>query len=154
MVPHALGMNKIRIALEKSNQIKIAEWWSENYIRYSPLERRNGFTFNKIPDAIFWRERNDGTRQKFFLEYERSLKNRARYMELFESYAKREDVINKNVIYICNNEVIQKELLKTESLMLQSMKLIDYHFQFIALDKFFAQYLPSKSVEPELSKVG
>lgn len=143
-VPHALGMNQIRIALEQTDEIDIVEWWSESYIRALHPGMRHGFGTQRYPDAIFWRKRKDGTRQKYFVEYERSLKNRARYMRIFEFYANHEEVMNKNVIYICGNEVIVKELMKTEQMLVKSGKIeaVGHCFQFMTFDNFCKRYSP------------
>lgn len=140
LVAHSLEINRIRTALEKSNQIVIDRWWPENFIRAS--SQGETIAFKKIPDAIFWRRRTDGTKQKFFLEYERTLKNKNRYEEIFCSYAKREDVSHKNVIYICGNEFIRKELLEVEEKLAKAGKLsgAGFYFQFVTLENFYKTY--------------
>lgn len=146
IVPHALGMNRIRTILEKNSQLNIVEWWSERHLRSLPTGMRDGFGFNKIPDAIFWRVRKDGTRQKFFLEYERSQKNRTRYKEIFQFYAQRKDVLNQNVLYICDSEAIKNELIQTEQILVKAGKLesTGVYFQFVTLKDLCSDYLPSK----------
>ncbi len=141
-IPHYLGINGIRTAIQKSSQIIIDEWWSENYIRAitpASLIRAGNIV---IPDAIFWRKRPDGTRQQFFLEYERTLKNRDRYVDIFSSYAKREGVQNRNVIYVCQTPNIRKELISVEDRMAQTGKLegTGLYFQFVTLESFYKTY--------------
>ncbi|MBP9854902.1 MAG: replication-relaxation family protein [Candidatus Omnitrophica bacterium] len=142
-IPHALGINRIRIILEQTPCFKIDAWWSETYIRALTPRMRFGISLAKIPDAIFWRLRSDGSRQKFFLEYERTLKSKSRYLELFQYYANRNDVINRNVLYICENETIKEELERIEEFLVKSGKLESsgLYFQFITLDGFCQQYL-------------
>jgi hypothetical protein len=141
-VPHNLEINRIRIALEKNNQIAIDQWWSERFIRALPSPIGGRIAASKIPDAIFWRRRTDGTKQKFFLEYERTLKNKNRYEEIFCSYAKREDVSQKNVIYICENDFIKEELRQVEEKLAKAGKLAGagLYFQFITLENFYKTY--------------
>ncbi len=142
LVPHSLEMNRIRTALEKTSQITITQWWSENFIRAS-LPQGENIASKKIPDAIFWRRRRaDDTLQKFFLEYERTLKNKDRYEEIFRCYAKREDVKNKNVIYICENDFVKEELEQVESKLAKVGKLdgVGLFFQFVTLENFYKIY--------------
>ncbi len=142
-IPHALGINRIRIILEQTPSIKIDTWWSENYIRALTPRMRFGIALHRIPDAIFWRLRSDGSRQKFFLEYERTLKSKARYIDLFQYYANRKDVLNRNVLYICENETIREELQSIEEFLVKSGKLESsgLYFQFITFDGFCQQHL-------------
>ncbi len=141
-VPHNLEINRIRITLEKTQQIAIEEWWSERFIRALPSPLRGKIANSKIPDAIFWRRRTDGTRQKFFLEYERTLKNKDRYEEIFRSYSQREEVDNKNVIYICENDFIREELKQVEEKLAKAGKLAGagLYFQFVTLENFYKTY--------------
>jgi hypothetical protein len=149
LVPHALEINSLRIALEKSPEAKVSRWWSEAYIRALPLPQWGGRNDSKIPDAIFWRKRNDGSEEKYFLEYERSLKNRERYEEIFRSYAERDDVENKNVIYICENEFIKSELQDVEAKMQRAGKLNSSGkcFQFVTREGFYKAYTNKPSKE-------
>lgn len=138
---HFLEINRIRTVIEKSSKIVIDEWWAENYIRaLDPSSNRSMHPI--IPDAIFWRKRKDGTRQQFFLEYERTLKNKDRYEDIFCSYAKRDGVHNRNVIYICQTPNIRKELLSVEARLAQRGKLegVGLYFQFITLESFYKTY--------------
>jgi hypothetical protein len=141
-VPHNLEINRIRIALEKASHIAIDQWWSERFIRALPSPIGGGIAAKNIPDAIFWRRRTDGTKQKFFLEYERTLKNKNRYEEIFCSYAKREDVSHKNVIYICENDFIREELVRVEAKLAKAGKLsgTGIYFQFVTLENFYKTY--------------
>ena len=141
LVPHSLEMNRIRTALEKTSQITVTQWWSENFIRAS-LPHGENIANKKIPDAIFWRRRADNTLQKFFLEYERTLKNKDRYEEIFRCYAKREDVKNKNVIYICESDFVKEELEQVEAKLATAGKLdgAGLFFQFVTLESFYKIY--------------
>ncbi len=139
---HYLEINRIRTAIQKSSQIVIDEWWSEHYIRALTPVWRSRAGNSIIPDAIFWRKRPDGTRQQFFLEYERTLKNKERYEDIFCSYAKREGVENRNVLYICQTPTIRKELLSVEERLAQTGKLegVGIYFQFVTLENFYKTY--------------
>ncbi len=142
-IPHALGINRIRIILCQNLKVDIDTWWSENYIRSLSPRQRFGISFTKIPDAIFWRLRSDGSRQKFFLEYERTLKSKSRYTEIFQYYANRKDVTKRNVLYICADEIIKDELEKIEKFLVKSAKLesAGLYFQFITFKSLVHQYL-------------
>ena len=146
---HYLEINRIRTAIQKSAQITIDEWWSEHYIRAVTPVWRNRAGNSVIPDAIFWRKRPDGTRQQFFLEYERSIKNKERYEDILCSYAKREGVQNRNVLYICQTPTIRKELLSVEERLAQVGKLegIDIFFQFVTLESFYKTYGGEKIIK-------
>ena len=141
-VPHSLGVNHIRIVFEKSSKINVTDWWSEEYIRALPPGKRDGITAHKIPDAIFWHQRKDGTYKKFFLEYERSLKAPQRYGKIFRFYDKRSDVNNKNVIYICETEFIRDKLITIEKVLAKGGKIKGkgLNFTFITLDEFNKAY--------------
>ena len=52
--PHYLELNRIRTILQKSSQITIDEWWSENYIRSLAPSIRTKICNPQIPDAIFF----------------------------------------------------------------------------------------------------
>ena len=97
---------------------------------------------SKIPDAIFWRKRKDGNQQKFFLELERSLKSKDRYEEILSTYANREDVEGKNVVYICKDESIKNELMTVEESLVKRGKIegVNLYFQFITLEDFYKSY--------------
>ncbi len=142
LIPHYLELNQIRIALEKSPKMSISQWWSETYIRALTPSMRAIVSNTKIPDAIFWRKRKDGNQQKFFLEYERSLKSKERYEEILSLYANREDVEGKNVVYICKDESIKNELSSIEENLAKRGKIegISLYFQFITLEDFYKSY--------------
>lgn len=141
-IPHALGINRIRNILYLTPYLKIDTWWSENYIRTLSPRMRFGISLARIPDAIFWRLRSDGSRQKFFLEFERTLKSKSRYVDIFQYYANRKDVLKKNVLYICGTETIQEELIKIEEFLVKSGKLesTGLYFQFITFEDFCRQH--------------
>ncbi|MBF0490211.1 MAG: hypothetical protein HQL15_06265 [Candidatus Omnitrophica bacterium] len=142
LIPHYLGLNRIRSTFEFSKQITIDEWWSEHYIRVLPAVLRMRECTPKIPDAIFWRKKQDGSRQKFFLEYERSLKNMTRYEEIFSSYSKRPEVHGRNVIYLCDTSKIREELLRIEARLAQTGRIdkAGECFQFLTLENFYKNY--------------
>ncbi len=141
-VPHSLEINKLRTILEKVDKINVVDWWSEEYIRSLPVHKKDGITAHKVPDAIFWRQRKDGSRQKYFLEYERSLKAPGRYGKIFQFYAKRKDVKDRNVVYICETEQIRDKLLKIEHDLVKSGRLIavGQYFNFILKEDFIKTY--------------
>lgn len=149
-VPHSFGMNYLRTVLERSDKIVIVEWWSEEFIRSLPVYKRDGLTAHKVPDAIFWRKRKDETRQKFFLEYERSMKAPVRYGRILQFYAKRHDVENKNVIYICETDQIRNKLIKIEQELVKGGKLkaTGLFFNFITMDEFNQAYSSKKEIRP------
>ena len=105
------GMNKIRHSLLNGGKFNIQSWYSEYSLRAMPISVR-GFSYTKIPDAIFFRRLEGGSQQKYFIEYERSLKNRERYRNILKFYANRKDVSRGSVLFICQNKYIQNELLK------------------------------------------
>ena len=141
-VQHSLGMNHIRIMLENSEKIRIVKWWSEEYLRALPPFRRDGISMHKIPDAIFWHLRKDGTKQKFFLEYERSLKAPKRYSHIFQFYDKRHDVKNNNVIYLCDTDSIKVKLEKIERDLMKGGKIkgVGLNFNFVTMGDFNKAY--------------
>ena len=145
-IPHYLELNRIRTTLEQTKQITLDEWWSENYIRALPSSLKEGFNSNNLPDAIFWRKRSDGTRQKFFLEYERSMKSKGRYVDIFRNYIKRPDVKNHNVIYLCHTSTIQQNLISIERSLFKEglIDSADVHFQFVELQSFYQSHQLSK----------
>jgi hypothetical protein len=139
---HNLELNRIRTTFTKSNLISLDEWWSETYIRASIIEERGFFSHGIIPDAIFWLKSNDGIRQKYFLEYERTFKNTQRYEVIFNYYAKRNDVKDRNVIYICATQHIKRELQRIEVQLAKNGKIdgLGLYFQFITLDGFYREH--------------
>jgi len=141
-IPHYLGLNRIRTTFERSSKFIIEQWWSEQYIRSLPIEERVSFSNSKIPDAIFWRKKQDGSLQKYFLEYERSPKSKERYEIILPSYANREDTRNRNVIYICQTTFIKDKLSNIEARLARIGKLqrAGVCFQFITLDGFYNSY--------------
>ena len=146
-IQHALELNRIRNTFLQTNIVTIDEWWSENYIRALPLSMKeywdNGL---KAPDAVFWRKRQDGTRQKYFLEFERTLKNTQRYEDIFCSYARRPDVKDRNVIYICGTPYIKERLQRVEEYLVKTGALpgIGLFFQFITLEGFYESHANHK----------
>ncbi len=141
-IPHYLELNRIRTTFEHSKEIIIDEWWSERYILALPAVIRRRFSNSKLSDAIFWRKKSDGSRQKYFLEYERTLKSKDRYEEIFNSYTKREDVQDRNVIYICQTPAIREELISIETKLGRNGKLARAGscFRFITLEGFYNTY--------------
>lgn len=141
-IPHYLELNRIRTTFERSSKFIIDQWWSEQYIRSLPPEERSYFSNTKIPDAIFWRKRQDGSLQKYFLEFERSSKAKDRYETIFCSYAKREDARKRNVIYICLTPLIRERLVNIETKLARAGKLerAGVCFQFITLEGFYNSY--------------
>lgn len=148
-VDHSLELNRIRTALTKTDLVIIDEWWSENHIKALP---NSDFASGKIPDAIFWRRRQDGSHQKLFLELERTLKNKDRYEDIFRGYAMREDVRDGNVIYLCGTPIIKEELLAIEKKLVAAGKLegTGLSFQFVTLESFYKtyNYQPKKKESP------
>ena len=146
-VDHSLELNRIRTAFTKNNLVTIDEWWSENYIRALP---ESGFTSGKIPDAIFWRRRKDGTRQKLFLECERTFKSKERYEDIFRTYARREDVKDRNVLYLCQTPTIREDLQAIEQKLADTGKLegAGLYFQFVTLESFYKAYEQQPIKEP------
>ena len=132
-VLHALGMNKIRHALTTDTNVNVKSWHSEYHLRALPSSSR-GFSYTKIPDAIFLRQRQDGSLQKCFVEYERSLKSRERYRNIFKSYANRTDVTKGSVLFICQNQHIQNELLRTRKEVFSKGILNDQEEMFHLID--------------------
>ena len=150
LVDHALVLNRIRTTLEQTNRLIIDQWWSENYIRALPsLLGSEGIA--KIPDAIFYRQRTDGSKQIFYLEYERTFKNIERYKEIFRFYANRRDVKNKNVIYLCQDTSLKVKLEELEARFAKIGELdgAGLYFQFIALDDFYKTYLTTNQHKEE-----
>jgi hypothetical protein len=141
-IPHYLELNCIRSTFEKSVKFEIDQWWSEQYIRSLPPGERFSFSDTKIPDAIFWRKRQNGTLQKYFLEYERTSKSKERYESILCSYAKRQDTRSRNVIYICQTPYIRERLVEIENKLARSGKIdrAGICFQFITLEGFYNNY--------------
>lgn len=147
VIDHALELNRIRLTLEESKQITITQWLSENHIRAlaSSGMRING----ACADAVFYRQRADRTQQKFFLEYEKTFKNIDRYKRIFRAYSRREDVKDRNVIYICKTPLIKQNLEYLELKMAKTGELegAGLFFQFILLDEFYRTYNNPKQEE-------
>ncbi len=142
LIAHYLELNRIRTTFERSDEITIDEWWSEHYIRALHPLIRSHYSDPKIPDAIFWRRRKDGTRQQLFLEYERTLKSRERYKEIFRAYSRREDVKDQNVIYLCRDAALARKIINIEW-RLARIGLLDIdgrNFKFIVLENFYNAY--------------
>ena len=152
LVDHALELNRIRTTLEQTNRIMLDQWWSEGYIRALPASLGSDGVA-KIPDAIFYRRRTDGSKQIFFLEYERTLKNKERYRDIFRFYAKRKDVKNKNVIYLRQDEFIKEQLEEVEARFAKTSELdgAGLYFQFIALDDFYKTYSTNNTTQEEVN---
>lgn len=133
---HALGMNKIRHALLNGGKLNISSWYSEYSLRAMPISVR-GFSYTKIPDAIFFKRLEGSNQQKCFVEYERSLKNRERYRNIFKFYANRKDISRGSVLFICRNQYIQNELLKIRKEVFSKGIFNDVEeiFQFINYDE-------------------
>lgn len=150
-IPHTLELNRIRRVFEESSNLQIFNWISESILRAMPASLRDGFELSNIPDAVFWRKKKDGTDQKYFLEFERSLKSPARYRDIFTNYAKRDDVENKNVIYICKDEFIKNKLQSIEAKLADSgfLNAADKYFQFVTLKGFYNTYEEKHSQQEE-----
>ncbi|MDP8213064.1 MAG: hypothetical protein P9X22_07250 [Candidatus Zapsychrus exili] len=110
-VEHDLCLAKIRHAFMKKVEFNIVRWCSEYYLRALPVSARFEISYKRIPDAIFF-SREERRIKKYFVEYERSLKNRERYQRVFRYYANRADIEEGNILYICRDEHILKELRK------------------------------------------
>ena len=139
LIPHYLELNRIRTVIERDSAMVIDKWLKESFLRALPVYVREEYCSFKIPDAIFWRKKKDGTRQKFFLEYERSLKNTNRYVEIFNAYIKCEDVTDKNVLYICHSTKIKNNLVAIAERQAQ-IGMLDgdcRDFQFLSLEGFY-----------------
>lgn len=136
---HALGMNKIRLSLLNGGKFIIQSWYSEYSLRAMPISVR-GFSYTKIPDTIFFKRLESGGQQKCFVEFERSLKNRERYRNIFKFYANRKDVSRGSVLFICRNKHIQNELLKIRKEVFSKGIFNDVEeiFQFINYDELTA----------------
>ena len=137
-IDHDLELNRIRTSFTRTHLITIDQWWSEKYIRALPIYLRRDFRI-KFPDAIFWRKRHDGTSQKYFLEYERTMKSKERYENIFRSYVTNKEVKDRNVIYICADIHIKEELHNIEQNLVKSGRLGQggEYFQFITLEGFY-----------------
>ena len=141
-VPHSLELNKLRTVLEHTDKLDVAEWWSEEYIRALPDQKKDGLTAHKVPDAMFWRRRKDGSWQKYYFEYERSMKSPARYERILQFYAKRQDVKNRNVIYVCEYESIRDKLIRVEHSLVKGgrLNLAGEYFNYILKSDFMKTY--------------
>ena len=132
-VAHSLGLNYIRRTYERMKQLNITDWWTEEYIRALPCEQRKEISLRWCPDAVFWRN----TKQKIFLEYERTYKNIKRYALIFRAYEKRNDIGRKSVLYICEDEIIMRRLVRVYQKLLAGGKLRrEDLFQFTTLASF------------------
>ena len=139
LIPHSLELNRIRNAFGNSMNFKVTEWVSEAVLKALPVSQRDGFNSSNIPDALFWRIKEDGSRQKYFLEFERSLKNPARYKDIFRAYSRRKDAGHKNVIYICKDDALKDRLRRIEQKLAESGYLDAFgkYFQFVTLKGFY-----------------
>ncbi len=134
-VEHSIGMNMIRHILENDDSLNIVKWLSEECVRSIPKLVRQDLIFGHYPDAIFWRQRKSGAAQKVFVEYERSLKNKRRYVTIFRRYAGMTDIESKSVIYICDSEDIRKYLIRITKEMQAFGKLKNTRvFQFTRME--------------------
>ena len=77
-ISHALEVNRIRLALERSQ--KLSSWIPESLIRVLNLSPVCGYA--KVYDAIAKVNVGDGVYAEFALEYERTLKSEARYEKI------------------------------------------------------------------------
>ena len=138
-IPHFLELNRIRNVFDNSTSFKVAEWIPEAVLKSLPVSQRDGFNSSNIPDAVFWRIKTDGSRQKYFLEFERSLKNSARYKDIFTTYSRRKDIGHKNVIYICKDDALKDRLRRIEQKLAESGYLDAFgkYFQFVTLKGFY-----------------
>ncbi len=150
--PHYLEINRIRTTLQKSTQITVDEWWSENYLRCLDPYTRMKFCPSQTPDAVFWVRRRDGSRQQFFLEFERTTKAKDRYEDIFISYANHHDVGKRNVLYICQTTHTREVLLSIEARMVKAGKLKEagLYFQFVTLASFYKTYNSEQSINEEV----
>ncbi len=137
LVPHFLEMNRIRTVFEKSGHFDIALWLSERVIRALPVKQRSDICpAKKPPDAVFWIFKEEGGQKKYFLECERHFNStERRYVEIFESYERREDAHHGNVVFLCGNKRIQRRLLR-----IQSRYAIGNDFKFLTLEGFYNKY--------------
>jgi len=78
----------------------------------------------------FWTSDNNGTRPK------------AEFFLLPDRATNREDVKNKNVIYICENDFVKEELEQVEAKLAKAGKLegAGLFFQFVTLASFYKIY--------------
>jgi hypothetical protein len=138
LIPHYLEMNCIRTVIEQDSGLVIERWHSETYLRALPADLRKYLCSAKIPDAIFYAKNKDGSLSKYFLEYERSLKSPQRYVEIFRTYGKREDVHDQNVIYLCEPGIASR--LKAIEKNKSGIGYLDssgFNFKFIDLQQFY-----------------
>ncbi|MCP4653471.1 MAG: hypothetical protein GY858_08865 [Candidatus Omnitrophica bacterium] len=105
---HSLRVTDIRILLEKSKEIKVTNWVSESALRSMPAQIRE-IPYAKIPDAIFEVEFGKGIR-RFYLEYERTFKNLAKYKRIFDYYDCRNDIGAKQIIYVTEDCKVKNRL--------------------------------------------
>lgn len=113
-ISHALGMNDIRYAIEHNPDFHVVEWLSEFHLRALPPQARFQLSYQTLPDAIFFNREANGSLKKYFIEFERSLKNRDRYRKIIRFYSKRPDVTAGSVLYISPEDYILNEIRKVE----------------------------------------
>ena len=138
LVPHYLEMNRIRAVFEKSGHFDIALWLSERLIQAIPVNQRSNICPVKAPDAVFWLMCKSGGQKKFFIECERHYNSTdKRYREMFETYSRRIDAKEGNVVYFCGSREIQRRLINIAS----KMSVSDEHLRFQLLEDFYNKYL-------------
>ena len=137
LIPHYLELNHIRTVLERDSGFNIDKWLSDSLLRFMPVYVREEYCSAKIPDAIFFRTRKDGSQKKFFLEYERSLKNTERYKEIFKTYIECEDITEKSVLYICHTPRIRSKLEAIHEHQTRYSYGESDYFQFLNLEAFY-----------------
>lgn len=148
-ISHYLELNRIRLALEKSNKINIIHWMSQREILSIPPDQRSSFCPAKIPDAIFWSMSKKNIQNKYFLICERYINSTPeRYREIFRSYCEREDVENRNVVYLCGSEFVRRRLLAIEERMGSYLEPGE-NFQFVLLEDFYKNYEITPTVKEE-----
>ena len=111
-IEHSLGLNQIRLYLMGNKEYQLDKWWNSFYMACLPISMRLNFHRNKIPDAIFWYKDKLGRPKKRIIEYEKTLKAKYRYKEIFERYSSKNDIGEKEIWYICENEQIKTSLSK------------------------------------------
>ena len=150
--PHYLEINHLRTVIEQDAGLVIKQWLSETWLRSLPPDLRRYYCSAKIPDAIFYKTNKDGSEKKYFLEYERSLKNSERYVEIFRSYSKREDVTDGSVLYICHTPHLRNKLIgvmKRES-RVGVLDCDSDYFQFLSLEGFYQWGAEEKAKKKDL----
>ena len=146
LIPHYLELNHIRTVIEQDSAMVIQQWLSEPVLRALPPSLRQYYCSAKIPDAIFYKKNDDDSLKKFFLEYERSLKSPERYVDIFRSYGKREDVQDQNVIYICASGIAKKLIaIEKSQARIGMLDASGYYFKFLDLENFYRTYREKKA---------